>query len=81
MRRIGVLNAERLLQLVGRFDLNWRKELEEFIAGERKAALDSIVANRNQIAHGQSGDLTYARVQTYYANICEIVEFLREKFN
>ena len=81
LRRLGVPNAERLLQFVGRFDPNWREELKEFIAGERKDALDSVVANRNEIAHGRSVGITYSRVQDYYINVCQIVDFLRDKFN
>ena len=80
LSRVGVLNGNRLLQLVGRFDSKWHQELEQFIMGERKDALDSIVANRNQIAHGQTVGITYARVQKYYESICQIVDFLREKF-
>ena len=81
LTRIGVLNAERLLQFVGRFNPQWRRDLEGFIAGERKDALDSIAANRNQIAHGQPVGITYTRVLTYYVKVCEIVNFLREKFS
>ena len=81
LNRIGVINGERLLQFVGKFDLLWREELNDFMAGERKDALDSIAANRNQIAHGQPVGITYIRVRTYYESVWQIIEFLREKFD
>ena len=81
LRRPVNLNAEQLLQFVGAFNRDWRNELDRFIAGERKDALDSVVANRNNIAHGESVNLTYVRIRDYYRYICEIVEFLEELFN
>lgn len=80
LRRPGTLNSERLLQFVGAFSLDWRVALEEFIAGERKEALDSVVANRNNIAHGESVNLTFARISDYYRYICEVVDFLESMF-
>lgn len=70
------LNAERLLQAVGRFDVTWREAMEKFIEGERKAALDSIISLRHNVAHGDTGSVSYQRVSTYYARIKEIVRHL-----
>ena len=78
--RPGVLNTERLLQFVGLFNIEWRQMLEQYVAGERKDALDSVVANRNQIAHGESVNLTYARILEYYRNVCQVVDFVEEMF-
>lgn len=74
------MNAERVLQIVGAFDTGWRNNVEEFISGERKAALDSVVANRNSIAHGDSVGLTYHRIRVYFDRICEVVEFIEDLF-
>lgn len=71
-------NAERVLQLVGSFNLDWRTGLETFLGDKRKDAVDSVVALRNQIAHGESVGVTYARVRTYYESVKEVVTYLAE---
>ncbi len=69
-------SAEALLQIAAAFDPTWRSELEAFIEGPRRAALDSIVANRNQIAHGESVGITFIRVRDWYNEIPSIIEFI-----
>ena len=81
LRRPMNLNAEQLLRFVSAFNVDWRNQLEDFITGERKEALDSVVANRNNIAHGESVNLTYARIRDYYRYICQVVDFLEDLFN
>ena len=81
LRRPGNLNTEQLLQFVGSFNPDWRSELEKFVAGERKDALDSVVANRNNIAHGESVSLTYVRIKDYYKYICEVLDFIDKQFS
>ena len=74
------MNAERLLQLVGSFNREWRNEMEEYIKDERKEALDSIIANRNKIVHGEPVGLTISRIREYYVRVCEIVDYVAMLF-
>lgn len=76
--RVGNLNAERLSQLVRSFDSKWASELQEFLGGPRKEALDSVLALRNSIAHGQSVSLSLARITEYYSKVNEIMNFLEK---
>lgn len=73
-RRITNINAQYLQEVMGTFDGDWRRNLEEFVVDEKKAALDSIVSLRNAIAHGESVGVTYSRVQDYYKKIQLIVD-------
>ena len=81
LRRLGNLNTEQLLQFVGSFHPDWHNKLEQFVIGERKDALDSVIANRNSIAHGESVGLTYMRINDYYKRIGEVIDFVDEMFN
>jgi len=54
--------------------------MESFVAGERKDAVDSVVANRHQIAHGQDVGLTLIRIMGYYAHVSETIDFLETEF-
>ena len=74
------VNTERLIQFVGSFNTEWQDRLGNFVAGERKDALDSVIANCNRIAHGESVDLTFVRINNYYVRICEILAFVDELF-
>jgi len=71
--------AERLVQLAGAFDRGWAVALTEFIAGERKDAIDSVMDNRNQIAHGESVTLTRGRLKGYYDKILEVINFVEDQ--
>jgi hypothetical protein len=75
-RRITNVNAQRLKSLLARFDDDWLKEFDSFLVDERKDAVDSIVALRNSIAHGQSVGVTLVRVKRYYEQVKLVVERL-----
>lgn len=74
-------NAERLLQLVGSFSSDWRRSLEIFLVDEKKEAVDSVVALRNQIAHGESVGVTYVQIKAYYDAVKEVVSFIANVFD
>ncbi len=69
-------NASKLCQITGAFDGKWGQDLEYYLAGQRKDALDSIIANRHQIAHGRDVGLTYIRMKSYYGEVKGIVAYL-----
>ena len=70
------LNEERVFQLLGAFRPEWGELFRQRRSDAQKAALDSVVANRNQIAHGQSVGLTLARMNDYYQDITTIIDII-----
>jgi HEPN superfamily RiboL-PSP-like protein len=74
-------NSQKLCDLVGDFDAEARVHLEAFLAGERKDAINSVVANRHEIAHGRDVGLTLIRISEYHKHVAETVEFLQGQFN
>jgi hypothetical protein len=74
-------NTERLLQLVGSFNADWRASVKDYVIDERKDAVDSVVALRNQIAHGESVGVTYARIKAYYEAVRDVVSFIANVFD
>ncbi len=81
LERLTNVNKKRLLDTVGGFDAGWRTEYDGFISDAREAALNSVVALRNDIAHGGGAGITLARIRDYWAAIQEIVEHLENKFD
>jgi hypothetical protein len=71
-------NTQKLYALIGDFDPSWRVALEGYVADERKAAVDSVVALRNQIAHGKSVGVTYQTIRADYARVQEVVDFIAD---
>jgi hypothetical protein len=82
-RRLGGFtnaNSRKLCDLVGDFDSQARERMETFVSGERKDAVDSVIANRHQIAHGRDVGLTIIRISAYYEHVSETVGFLEVEF-
>lgn len=69
-------NVEKLSNLLGAFDPAWRVKAEGYLIDERKAAVNSLVALRHKIAHGESVNTTPAQVKQYYGAILKVVEFV-----
>ena len=75
-------NAQRFIDVAGSFNSTWREELEEYLQsdnGSRKEALDSIMKNRNQIAHGKDVGITVHRVRDYIGRCVEVLEFIEDQ--
>lgn len=72
------LRAERLVSHLLSFDASWKPALDALVADERKAAVDSVVALRNGIAHGKPGDVTIARMNGYYVEVGKVLSGVRE---
>jgi RiboL-PSP-HEPN len=81
LERLTNVNKKRLLDTVGGFDAGWRAEYDSFISDEREAALNSVVALRNNIAHGGGASITLARITSYWNAIQEIIDHLENKFD
>jgi hypothetical protein len=71
-------NSQKLTNLLGDFDPDWRVALEEFIVDDLKDAVDSVVDLRNKIAHGQSVGVTYKTISDYYSRVQRVVERIAE---
>ena len=59
-------NTEKILQLLGRLSPKYREDLETHVGGALKDSVDSIFANRNNIAHGRRSSISLGRIHQYY---------------
>jgi hypothetical protein len=67
---------EPTIQLVSSFDSDWGESLKKFAEDERGDAVNSIVSNRHEIAHGIDVGITIARLHTWYEKSNEVLDFL-----
>jgi hypothetical protein len=68
---------QSILQLLAQFDPDWRKSIEQRCTDEIKLAVDSVVNNRNQIAHGNQVQLTPHMVDEYAKSVFQFVAVVR----
>ncbi len=74
-------NAQRLLDLVGSFDPDWRIDLEIYLVDERKAAVDSVIDLRNTISHGRYAGVTMSRITEYYKHVRNVIDHMSARFD
>jgi hypothetical protein len=79
LKRIPNPKAEMLCQLVQQFDDEWARDLRDFLGEERKDAIDSVVNNRNNIAHGYTVSFGLHTLRDWYVRIVEVVDFLERQ--
>ena len=77
-RRFTNAKIGRIQNLLSDFDSDWRKDFDELLVDEQRDAVNSIVDQRNKIAHGGSVDLTYLRVRTYYQQAQRVIDRVAE---
>jgi hypothetical protein len=66
----------KILDLTRCFNETWASQLKNATDGELKDAVDSIVANRHRIAHGEDVGITYMRVRSYYESVLKVVQLI-----
>lgn len=71
-------NAKKIAALFGSFSTDWRISLEAYLVDERKESVDSLVALRHKIAHGESVGTSLSQVKAHYKNVLEVVDFLAD---
>ena len=72
------MRAREILDIVGRFDENWRSQLNEKLTLRHREAIGSVYASRNKIARGEDVDLPYRQVRDDYKLVREAMGFLQE---
>lgn len=70
-----------ILDLTGAFSREWEEKLRDATEGQLKTAVDSVVANRHRISHGEDVGITYTRIKEYYASVLKVVEIIDEQCN
>ncbi len=68
----------KILELTRAFNPQWADKLETATEGELKDAVNSIVANKNLIAHGRDVSITYTRIKNYYEEAIKVVDLIEK---
>jgi hypothetical protein len=72
---------KNILALTCEFSSDWMETLKAATMGEIADAINGIVANRNLIAHGQSSDISYERVNDWFHKAAKGIQLIEEQCN
>jgi hypothetical protein len=78
LRRFTTASPKNITELLGSFDIDLQKRLENFLVDEYKDAVDSIVNLRQTVSHGRSAGVTMSSVQRYYDRVKDVVDYVAE---
>jgi hypothetical protein len=72
--------CSRFIEIATSFKPEWGEKLETFVNdGGRKEALDSIMSNRHQIAHGKNSGITITSLQEYLNKSVEVIDYIEDQ--
>ncbi|NRF71754.1 hypothetical protein HLB44_32695 [Aquincola sp. S2] len=66
--------SEKIIDLFGAFSQSWRDDLAGYLIDERKDSVNSLVALRHKIAHGESVGTSLSQIRKHYAVVNEVIE-------
>ena len=78
LRRRRNFTREEMLDLIGYFSSQWRSSIQNSTRGQLGDSLNSVVNNRNKIAHGElrAVGLTIGDVDSYYQYLQQILRLV-----
>lgn len=76
IKSITNMNNTKICSFLGSFSDQWREAYETIISDEEIDAVNSVVANRHNIAHGKSVGLSFVRMSVYYQNVSRVIEII-----
>ncbi len=77
LKNVTNLRFEKLSEFLSTFNASWKQQFEIGMTDERRAALNSIINNRNNIAHGENDSISYLSMRDYYLHAKEVVMLLK----
>lgn len=80
LNRFSNPRMDRIMELLRAVDDDAADKLKEFADGKIAASVNSIVSNRNRIAHGRSTQITMIQVKGYYEDTQQLAKKMRNLF-
>jgi hypothetical protein len=71
------LSEEKLFKFLKKFGASWDTQVDNKFTDSHRSSLNSIISNRNNIAHGQSDSISPKIIEGYYVDLKEIVSILK----
>ena len=82
LQKVQNPRSDKFIEFAGRFSADWGTELETYLNDNgRKEAIESIMTNRHNIAHGKSRstNITAGAVSAYFEKCLEVANFIEQQ--
>ena len=70
------ITPKKIRELLETFSSDWVEQFERNMTDEQKSALNSIISNRNNIAHGNADSISLTNAKEYYVKVKELLAVL-----
>src|SRR5438132_12221520 len=70
--------SEKVIDLLGAFAPTWRDDLSAYLIDQRKDSVNSLVALRHKVAHGEPVGRSMSQVRQHYKAINEVIEHVAD---
>ena len=70
--------VEKIIDLFGSFNPDWRDDLTAYLVDQRKDSVNSLVALRHKIAHGESVGTSLSQIKSHYRIANEVIDHVAE---
>ncbi len=77
LKNITNLSDEKIQKFLNKFSNEWNDTYCNKITDQQKQSLNSIISNRNNIAHGQPCTISYNMVKQYYNDLKGVISILK----
>lgn len=71
------LDCSRIKILLADFSIDWSDKFETLITDQQKSSINSLVSNRNSIAHGNVDSITFRDMTQYYNDTKQVCAILK----
>ncbi len=75
-------NSEKIRKVVKSFSNDWHERISVYLQNEdRASAVNYILKDRHNIAHGRDSDITIGKLEGYLKKTVEVLEFIENGFS
>ena len=80
--KIQNANSEKIRALAKSFNPDWHDPLRDYLQEEnRGSAINYILKDRHNIAHGRDSDITIIKLESYLNKTVEVIKFIEDELN
>lgn len=80
--KIQNANSEKIRRLAKSFNPDWHDPLRDYLQEEnRGAAINYILKDRHNIAHGRDSDITIIKLENYLNKTVEVIKYIEDELN
>jgi hypothetical protein len=70
------IDFRKLDGFLNSFSSDWWQKFENKLTPELKSSLNSVISNRNNIAHGNPDSITFGNMKIHYSNMKQVINLL-----